>query len=311
MKNKLLVSLFASAIAVFAFTSCETKSNVTDVCSDMIKESMHSAPRSLVKLDNHALSIVEYEFAGGVNDNRLLYRSLVFGDGSFSPKKVDTLLYTYGEWQEHNTQFTLNVTPKEGEPYTLIYRGNAFITPEGRTIGGEATDNVARVEKFEKVINCLPNTKWEGLYEAEYVLDSVFRDSVRTSFIPPMTFITDTIQIFDRMDTVSADTTCYYTLEFNRDATTFANTGHYYRKEVRTKYDKKTHTCDTLSVKVKEYDSNWFIDGFSSDSRFSIGFLSATPNVVGDPLSISKFVMNDAAKPDGFLYNGATFHRLP
>ena len=118
MKNKLLVSLFASAIAVFAFTSCETKSNVTDVCSDMIKESMHSAPRSLVKLDKHVLSIVEYEFAGGVNDNRLLYRSLVFGDGSFSPKKVDTLLYTYGEWQEHNTQFTLNVTPKEGEPYT-------------------------------------------------------------------------------------------------------------------------------------------------------------------------------------------------
>lgn len=311
MKNKLLVSLFASAIAVFAFTSCETKSNVTDVCSDMIKESMHSAPRSLVKLDKHALSIVEYEFAGGVNDNRLLYRSLVFGDGSFSPKKVDTLLYTYGEWQEHNTQFTLIVTPKEGEPYTLIYRGNAFITPEGKTIGGEATDNVARVEKFEKVINCLPNTKWEGLYEAEYVLDSVFRDSVRTTFIPPMTFITDTIQIFDRMDTVSADTTCYYTLEFNRDAITFANTGHYYRKEVRTKYDKKTHTCDTLSVKVKEYDSNWFIDGFSSDSRFSIGFLSATPNVEGDPLSISKFVMNDAAKPDGFLYNGATFHRLP
>lgn len=311
MKNKLLVSLCAVAIAAFAFTSCETKSNVTEVCSDMIKESIHSAPRSLVKLDKHTLSIVEYEFAGGVNDNRLLYRTITFGDGAFSPKNVDTLLYTYGEWEEHNTQYYLNVTPKDGEPYKLIYKGNAFITPEGKAIGGEANDNVARVEKLEKVINCLPNTKWEGNYEGDFVLDSVFRDSVRTLFIPPMTFITDTIQVFDRMDTVAADTTCYFLIEFNRDATTFANTGHYYRKEVRSKYDKKSRTCDTLSVKVKEYDGNWFIDAFTSDSRFSIGFVSATPDVEGDHIGISKFVMNDASKPDGFLYNGATFKRLP
>lgn len=311
MKNKLLVSLCAVAIAAFAFTSCETKSNVTEVCSDMIKESIHSAPRSLVKLDKHTLSIVEYEFAGGVNDNRLLYRTITFGDGAFSPKNVDTLLYTYGEWEEHNTQYYLNVTPKDGEPYKLIYKGNAFITPEGKAIGGEANDNVARVEKLEKVINCLPNTKWEGNYEGDFVLDSVFRDSIRTLFIPPMTFITDTIQVFDRMDTVAADTTCYFLIEFNRDATTFANTGHYYRKEVRSKYDKKSRTCDTLSVKVKEYDGNWFIDAFTSDSRFSIGFVSATPDVEGDHIGISKFVMNDASKPDGFLYNGATFKRLP
>jgi hypothetical protein len=164
---------------------------------------------------------------------------------------------------------------------------------------------------MDKVIGNLPNTKWEGLFEDEFVLDSVFRDSVRVSFIPPMTFIYDTIQVFERMDTVSADTTCYYLIDFNRDATTFANTGHYYRKEVRTKYDKSTRTCDTLSVNIKEYDGTWFIDGFSSDSRFSIGFLSATPGTVGDPLSISKFVMGDASKPDGFLYNGASFHRLP
>lgn len=311
MKNKLLVSVFATAVVAFAFTSCETKSNVTEVCSDMIKESIHSAPRSLVEIDKHSMSIVEYDFCGGVNDNRLLYRTIAFGDGVFSPKNVDTLLYTYGEWEEHNTQYYLNVTPKDGEPYKLIYKGNAFITPEGKTIGGEANDNVARVEKLEKVTNCLPNTKWEGIYKGDFVLDSVFRDSIRTSFIPPMTFITDTIQVFDRMDTVSADTTCYFLIEFNRDATTYANTGHYYRKEVRSKYDKKTRTCDTLSVNVKEYDANWFIDAFTSDSRFSIGFLSATPGIVGDPIGISKFVMNDASKPDGFLYNGATFKRLP
>lgn len=311
MKNKLLVSVFAAAVAVFAFSSCENKSNVTEVCSDMVKESMHSTPRSLLKLDKHSISIEEYEFAGDVNDNRLLYRYIEFGDGVNSVKKVDTLFYTYGEWEAQNTQFTLYVTPKTGDPYTLIYRGNALIQPDGKTFGGEAIDNVAKVEKLEKVITYLPNTKWEGTYLGEYVLDSVFRDSIRTTFIPPMTFIEDTIKIFDKMDTVSADTACYYVIEFNRNATSFENTGHYYRKEVRTKYDLKTHTCDTISVKVKEYDSKWFIDGFSSDTRFSIGCISATPDVVGDPISISKFTMNDSEKPDGFIYNGANFHRLP
>lgn len=311
MKNKLLVSVFAMMIATFAFTSCETKSNVTEVCTDMVKESIHGTPRSLVAVEGQSLSIIELDFCGGVNDNRLISRSIAFGNGSFSPKKVDTLLYIYGEWEEHNTQYYLTVTPKSGEPYKLIYRGNAFITPEGKVIGGEGNDNVARVDKFEKVINNLPNTKWEGFYEGDYVLDSVFRDSIRTTFIPPMTFITDTIKVFDRMDTVSADTTCYYTLEFKRDATTFANKGHFYCKEVRSKYDKKNRTCDTISVNVKEYDCNWLFDSFTSDSRFSIGFVSITPNVAGDQLSISKFVMNDPNKPDGFLYSGATFNRLP
>ena len=310
MKNKLLVSLCATAITAFAFISCESKSNVMDVCSDMIKESIHSTPRSLVKLEDHALSIVEYEFAGGVNDNRLLYRTIAFGDGKFSPKKVDTLLYTYGEWGENNTEYTINITPNEGEPYTLIFRGNALITPEGRTIGGEATDNVARVEKFEKLINCLPNTNWQGLYEGEFVLDSVFRDSIRTLFIPPMTFITDTIKVFDRMDTVSADTTCQYIISFKHDNASLANTGYYKRTEIRTKYDKQTRTLDTISINIKEYESSWFVDGFSSDSRFSIGFISTTPGVMGDPISVSKFVMNDPNKPDGFLYNGATFKRV-
>jgi hypothetical protein len=311
MKNKLLVSAFAVGIALFAFTSCEQKSNVTGVCTDLVKESMHKSPRSLVTLDGRSMTIAEYEFPGGVNDDRLIYRTISYGDGFFTPKKVDTLRYTYGEWEDQNTQYYLTVTPKNDDPFKLIYRGNAFITPDGRTLGGEANNNVARVEKLEKVINCLPNTKWEGYYEGEFVLDSVFRDSIRTLFIPPMTFITDTFKIYDHMDTVSADTSSYFILEFNRDASTLANTGHFYRREVRSKFDKKTRVCDTISVNVKEYDSNWFFDAFTSDARFSVNFVSITPGVEGDQLGISKFVMNDATKPDGFIYKGADFTRLP
>jgi hypothetical protein len=192
----------------------------------------------------------------------------------------------------------------------MWYRGNALVLPDGRKVGGEGTDNAARVEKLAKVAGCLPNTKWEGRYEGEFVLDSVFRDSIRTRFIPPMTYITDTIQVFDRMDTVSADTSCNYILEFYRDATTNANTGRYYREEIRSKYDKATRTCDTISAIVKEYDCVCYINAFTSDSRFSVMFVSTTPEVTGDQIGISKFVMNDQSKPDGFLYNGAAFQRI-
>jgi len=279
MKNKLLVTVFVMAVTALAFTSCETKSNVMEVNTDLVKASIHSTPRGLVQLDGQSLSIAEYEFLGGVNDNRLVYRAIASGNGSEQAKKVDSLTYQYGEWGEHNTVFSLIVTPKSGEPYTLWYKGNALIAPDGRSFGGNSSDNLARVEKWENTISSLQNTTWNGIYEGDFVLDSVFRDSVRTTFIPPATFKKDTIQVFVRMDTVAADTTCYYTLTFSRDASSFINTGHLYRKEVRSKYDLDSRTATILSVKEKEYDCNWFFTSVSSDKRFSIQLVSTTSGV--------------------------------
>ena len=307
MKNKLLVSVFAMAVAAFAFTSCETKSNVTDVCSDMVKESMHKTPRSLVQLDGQKLTISEYEFLGGVNDNRMVYRTIAFGNGVYEPKVVDTLTYQYGEWGEANTSYSLIVTPGRGEAYTLWYKGNAFITPDGRSIGGEGLENAARVEKWEKSIAAFPNTEWEAQFEGEYVMDSVFEDSIRTRFIPPMTFITDTIKVFKgKMDTLNADTTCYFHFSVNRDAA-FANTGHFYQKSVRTTYDRETKQTTIVSEIEKEYDCNWYFSDVSSDSKFTIMLQSITPGVEGDKLVISKFKVDDQGKALEFLLGGLTY----
>ena len=81
MKNKLLVSVFATAVAAFAFTSCEKNEapSVMDVNSDMVKESIHKTTRSLALLDGEVLTMEEFEFPGGVNDNRLIYRTIAFG----------------------------------------------------------------------------------------------------------------------------------------------------------------------------------------------------------------------------------------
>ena len=310
MKNKLLVSVFAMTVAAFAFTSCETKSpTVTDVCTDMVKESLHKTPRSITLLDGDVLTIEEYEFPGGVNDNRLIHRVISFGNGVNNPKRVDTLNYEYGEWGEGNTSYTLRVIPKTGEPYTLTYRGNALIDAEGHEIGGEGLDNTARVEKWEKTLATLPNTKWSGTYRGEFVMDSVFRDSIRTIFIPPMTFITDTIKIFTgEMDTISADTTCYFTLEFKQDAATKATTGHYYQKSVRSTYSRETKQETIVSEKVTEYDYKWYFSEVSSDAKFMIN-LAGTTAGQGEKLNISKYKVDAEANKAEFLLNGLTFTR--
>ena len=306
MKNKLLVSVFAMAIAAFAFTSCESESNVTDVCSDMVKESMHKNPRSLLVPDDQSLTIEEYEFAGGVNDNRLIYRTIAFGNGVNVSKKVDTLTYEYGEWQDNNTTFTLNVYPTNEPAYTLLYKGNSFITPEGHVIGGEGLDNAARVEKWEQVIATFSNTKWKGAFKGEFVLDSIFRDSIRTTFIPPMTFKTDTIKIFEgKMDTLSADTACYYTLTFNHDASSNVTTGHLYQRSVRSTYNRETKEETIDSETIKEYDYNWFFSDVSSNAKFVIQLKSVTPGIEGEKLSISEY-KNDESTAE-FLLNGLTF----
>jgi len=308
MKNKLLVSVFAVGIAAFALTSCETKSNVTDVCTDMVKESMHKSARSLVKLDGQNLAIYEYEFVGGVNDNRLIYRTISSGNGAFSPKKVDTTTYEYGQWGEHNTAFSLIVKPTSGESYTLWYKGNAFITPDGRSIGGEGMNNTARVEKWEKTLSSFPDNEWVGQYAGEYVVDSVFEDSIRVTFIPPMTFRYDTIKVYKgKMDTLSADTTCYVHFELYRNPVTLANTGHYYIKTVRSKYNRETKEVKIISEIEKEYDCNWFFADVSSDAKFTIRLQSLKPGVDGDDLSISKYKVDDAGKASEFLLNGMTF----
>jgi hypothetical protein len=308
MRNKLLVSVFAVGLAAFALTSCETKDapDVTAVCSDMVKESLHKSARSLLLLDGEVLTMEEYEFLGGVNDNRLLYRTIKFGNGVYEPKSVDTMTYEYGEWQEQNTTFTLHVTPSTGLPYTLLYRGNAFITPEGHIIGGEGLNNAARVEKWEKALNTFPNTKWEATFRGEFVMDSVFRDSIRTTFIPPATYKKDTIQIFTgKMDTLSADTTCQYIIEFKHDATTNATTGHLYQKSVRSTYNRETKEETIVNQEIKEYDYNWFFTEVSSDSKFMIQLKSTTPGIEGEKLNISKY-KNDGTTVE-FLLKGLTF----
>lgn len=310
MKNNLLLSVIAVAIAALALTSCEQPSNVTEVCTDMVKQSMHKSARSLVQFDSTTLSlaIYEYEFLGGVNDNRLAYRTIAFGHRMDQPKKVDTLTYEYGEWGPNNNSYSLYVTPPAGEPYTLWYEGNAFITPDGKAIGGEGMEVLARVEKWEKVLASFPNNEWEGTFRDEFVLDSVFVDSIKVTFIPPMTFLRDTIKIFSgKMDTVSADTSCYYRFELKRDPITFANTGHMYMKSVRSEFDRETRVETIISEKVTEYDFNWFFTDVSSDAKFTIKLQSTTDGVEGANLSISKYKLDEAGKAAEFLLGGVTY----
>ena len=125
-----------------------------------------------------------------------------------------------------------------------------------------------------------------------------------------MTFITDTIQVFDHMDTVSADTTCYHKYIFERDVNTLANTGHYYRKEVRSKYDKATNETTIISEKEYEYDFRWMFSDVSSDKKFLVQLANTTtPGVEGEKLSISKYELDSLGVAASLLLGGVDYTR--
>lgn len=314
MKNKLLVSVFATAIVALAFTACEPQVDVTEVTTDLLKQTLHgvkdgtSAARGLTELDAEKLYIAEFEFASkDVNDPILLFRQIAFGDGAYMAKQVDTLTYEYAGWRDQGSAFTLLVKPRSGETFLLTYKGDAFIAPDGTVYGGSTAANAARVEKWEKVINTFPNTDWEATFKGDYVLDSAFRDSIRT--IPKPKLHYDTIKVFDHMDTVAADTTCFYRLIFERDVNTLANTGHYYRKEIRSEYDRETKESTVISTKIVEYDFHWMFTEVSSDKKFTVQLASTSPDVAGDKLSISKYELDEAGLAASFLLGGLDYTR--
>ncbi len=296
-------------LVVLALVSCRQKSDVTDICNDLIKESLHKSARSLTQYDKEGkkLTISEYEFLGGVTDNRLVYRTIAFGDGVYQAKSVDTLSYEYGEW-EGNTRYSIYVTPTTEAPYVLWYAGNSFTTPDGRVIGGDGVNCTARVENWEKTLASITNTEWEAYYEGELVMDSIFKDSIKNTFIPPATYLRDTIRVFSgQMDTLNADTTCTFRFSLKRDPATLANTGHFYKKSVRSTYNRNDSAVVIVSEDIKEYDFSWCFSDVSSGAKFVIELISSDPDITGDQLSISKYATDKTTGKKTFLLGGLTY----
>jgi len=308
MKNKLLVSVFVAAVAAFAFTSCKPKSDVKDVSTDLLKETLHSSVRSLSQLRGESLTLAEYEFASAnVDDNRLIYRTITFGNGKSSPKKVENMTYEYGEWSEDATKFSLIVTPASGDPYTLWFRSNAFLTPEGKVFNLVG----ARVEKWEKSIKSISNSDWAYKFMDELTVDSIIDTIYATilpPFIPPFKYKYDTVYYEDSVNILAADTTCTYEYVFNHNAATLANTGKYRCTSVRSKYDRKTATSDTISKTVlDEFDFEWFFSDVSSDAKFTIIVRNTDKEEKDHVLEINKFKMDADGKSGSFLLDGQTY----
>lgn len=319
MKNKLLVTLCAAVAVSLAFTSCKPKSDAKDVCDDLLKTSLHKSPRSLLQLKGETLTIKEFEFASAnVNDNRIIYREISFGNGVDQTKKVLNLTYEYGDWNDNNTGYSLTFNP--ATPYASAwYSGNSLITPDGLAFGGEGNANTARVEKWEKTLGTILNTDWEGTFRDKYETDSIFRDSIY-KHMSHGKIVRDTIKVFDHLDTLCADTTACYYLTLNRDAE-YKNTGHFNLKEFHAKYDTLNKKVDTFDIKIREYDFKWYFTSVSSDSKFVIELKNSSTGKIDDVFDISKYkyeekyeqdtttmVMDTIVKHE-FLRGGLMFYR--
>ncbi len=311
MKNKLLVTLCAAVAVSLAFTSCKPKSDVTDVCGDLLKTTMHGSPRSLLQLKGETLTIKEFDFpSANVNDNRIIYREISFGNGVDQPKKVLNLTYEYGDWNDNNTGYSIFFNP--ATPYASAwYSGNSFITPDGLAFGGESNANTARVEKWEKVLASFPNTDWTATFMDEISYDSVFQYKYDTTYLPPtfINFVIDTIKKFDSLKIRNADTICTYEYVFNRNADTYANTCHLKRTGVRSKYNADKGKPDTINLDVKDIDYVWFFSSVSSDSKFSVALKSKTVGAEDEVLDISKYKTDSVGAASSFLYGGLNYTR--
>ena len=111
------------------------------------------------------------------------------------------------------------------------------------------------------------------------------------------------------MDTLSADTMCFFRFEVNRNASTKANTGHFYQRSIRSTYDRDTKDTTIVSDIIKEYDCTWFFSDVSSDAKFTIIMDSGSKTLGADELKISKYKTDDAGKAVEFLLGGLTFTR--
>lgn len=306
MKNNRL--LYACVVAALAgvFTSCEPKSNVMDICGDLLKETMYKSPaRSMMKVDGLTTYFEEYELVGGQKEQKMVRRTLTFGDKVYVPQQDENLSFQYGEWGDKNTSFSLYVTPETSAPYTLWYQNNAFKTPAGTIIGGDGTNLSARIERMESTMKIFPNTEWAGEFKGEFVLDSAFKDSVYNVPIPfPPFFKQETKRVFaGRMDTVSADTTCRFELVVNRDPVSFENTGVYTKVSCRWTYDRDAKAAKLVSKDSVTIDYHWTISDFTSPSKFTV-LIQDNTSEEQSSLSISKF---DMEKTKSLLLGGVTY----
>ena len=167
----------------------------------------------------------------------------------------------------------------------------------------------------------LEENPWEEL-EAKFGVDTIVTGKVLEITDKGATILLDEgvegfcptrhLQKEDKSPVAVGDELDVKVLEFNRDATTFANTGHYYRKQFRSTYDRETKetTIVSESVNVYEYDFRWMFSDLATDAKFTVQLTNTSqPGVEGEKLSIARYTLDSLGVASEFALGGLTYKR--
>lgn len=266
--------MFLVASVSLVFTSCKPEVDVAGSCKDVAIATMigTDSVRSGCLVSGLTMKVVDYRF---LPDNKAVRTETTFGDGTYAAPVSMNLSYAAAEYGESNVGLMILFTPEDSsiEPFEVKFVDNAIVENGTDTL----TDQMAKVENFNRILTTFPNSTWEYT-DMSYYIDTIKYDSVKVTInriVTPSGIIRDTIYDtihIELFDTVGVHQYTAATISFNRDANTLANIGHYkYDYTVHTKGDSITPSqlIDSLCVH-KDYDMRWNFTSIITARQFNL-----------------------------------------
>lgn len=266
-KNKPFIFLLLATLLVTGLFSCTPKYDIAEDCKKTALATIlgSDSVRSGTLLDGMTMKLVEYRF---LPDNKAVRRTTTFGDGVQKDSTSMNLSYKMDEYGEMGVGVAILFTPEDSsvEPFKVKFMNNVLIENETDTL----TDQMAKVDNFDKILSTFPNTTWEYNKADLYIIDTTVMDTqlVKT-IIGPKKFRVDTIiQEKQIKDTLGIKQITTSTLSFFRNPATLVNTGHYKFDYVFYQIGD-TVPVDSLCVH-KDYDLHWNFTSVITARQFNL-----------------------------------------
>lgn len=266
-KNKPFIFLLLATLLVTGLFSCTPKYDIAEDCKKTALATIlgSDSVRSGTLLDGMTMTLVEYRF---LPDNKAVRRTTTFGDGVQKDSTSMNLSYKMDEYGEMGVGVAILFAPEDSsvEPFKVKFMNNVLIENDTDTL----TDQMAKVDNFDKILSTFPNTTWEYNKTDLYVIDTTVIDTqyVKTR-VGPKEFRVDTVITEKQIkDTLGIKQITTSTLSFFRNPATLVNTGHY--KFDYVFYQRgDTVPVDSLCVH-RDYDLHWNFTSVITARQFNL-----------------------------------------
>ena len=293
MKNKLLVSAFAVALVTLAFTSCKEKTDFDAICDNLSKQTLKGYfSGAEVMEDDMVLNLIQFNFA---SDGTVERTVMALGDSVYeAPATRKFSSWEFGEYCDGNASRYLTLIPEGGgEPLRVKYCIGGILE-ENQPMASDKNNKVKDIATSQESIT---GKKWHGEDTVFFKIDTIINvtkydttytykpkkdDDGKTMkdsdghviYEQTIKSITETIVPTKMKWAIAPKTINVRTLELNRDASSYENTGKWYMVAKEYEMDS-VRTITTKSDTLSSYDFHWSFVSYLSSSSFVIQAVQA------------------------------------